>query len=118
MGPVATLTPNYAPHHCAGNQGCYDLFVGHVVQSWGMVSFPAALTLEAQQETCTAAGASDILGLECAGVIEDVGEGVTRITKGDRVCALLDGGGEERQDHADTDIVRRCWSQRRSFNFP
>ena len=38
-------------------------------------------------------GASDILGLEVAGEIDALGEGVTRWTIGDRVCALLGGGG-------------------------
>lgn len=38
-------------------------------------------------------GASSILGLECAGEIAEVGEGVSRFTVGDRVCALLAGGG-------------------------
>ncbi|KQR61358.1 NAD(P)H-quinone oxidoreductase [Brevundimonas sp. Leaf168] len=38
-------------------------------------------------------GASDVLGLEVGGEIEAVGEGVTRWTVGDRVCALLGGGG-------------------------
>ena len=38
-------------------------------------------------------GASPILGLECAGEIEAVGEGVTRVAPGDAVCALLAGGG-------------------------
>jgi len=38
-------------------------------------------------------GASEILGLECAGVIASVGEGVTGWRPGDRVCALLSGGG-------------------------
>ena len=38
-------------------------------------------------------GASDVLGLEIAGEIEAVGEVVTRWTVGDRVCALLGGGG-------------------------
>ncbi|KQP44093.1 NAD(P)H-quinone oxidoreductase [Brevundimonas sp. Leaf280] len=38
-------------------------------------------------------GASDVLGLEIAGEIDAVGEGVTRWTVGDRVCALLGGGG-------------------------
>jgi putative PIG3 family NAD(P)H quinone oxidoreductase len=38
-------------------------------------------------------GASDILGLECSGVISEVGEAVTGWSVGDEVCALLAGGG-------------------------
>lgn len=38
-------------------------------------------------------GAPDILGLEVAGRIAAVGDGVTRWAVGDRVCALLGGGG-------------------------
>ncbi len=38
-------------------------------------------------------GASTILGLECAGEVIGVGEGVSRYKVGDRVCALLAGGG-------------------------
>lgn len=38
-------------------------------------------------------GASKILGLEMAGVIEALGEHVTGWEVGDRVCALLPGGG-------------------------
>ncbi len=38
-------------------------------------------------------GASEILGLECAGVVEQVGAGVTGWEAGDRVMALLAGGG-------------------------
>jgi putative PIG3 family NAD(P)H quinone oxidoreductase len=38
-------------------------------------------------------GASEILGLECAGTVEAVGEGVTEVAEGDRVAALLTGGG-------------------------
>ena len=38
-------------------------------------------------------GASDILGLEVAGEVDQVGAGVTRWAVGDRVCALLGGGG-------------------------
>ncbi|MBD2846310.1 NAD(P)H-quinone oxidoreductase [Paenibacillus sp. IB182496] len=38
-------------------------------------------------------GASDILGLEMAGVVERAGEGAGPWRLGDRVCALLPGGG-------------------------
>ena len=37
-------------------------------------------------------GASDIMGLECAGVVTEVGAG-SAWQVGDRVCALLAGGG-------------------------
>ena len=45
-------------------------------------------------------GASPILGLECAGVVVAVGEGVSRIKPGDEACALLAGGG-----YAETVVV-------------
>jgi putative PIG3 family NAD(P)H quinone oxidoreductase len=38
-------------------------------------------------------GASEILGLECSGIISEVGEGVAGWSVGDEVCALLAGGG-------------------------
>jgi len=45
-------------------------------------------------------GASDVLGLEVAGEIAAVGADVTRWRVGDRVCALLGGGG-----YAETALV-------------
>ncbi|OLU19073.1 NAD(P)H-quinone oxidoreductase [Pseudomonas sp. PA1(2017)] len=38
-------------------------------------------------------GASDTLGLECAGIVSEVGAGCDDWQVGDRVCALLAGGG-------------------------
>lgn len=38
-------------------------------------------------------GASDILGLEVAGTVVAIGQGVGEVAIGDRVCALLQGGG-------------------------
>src|SRR4051794_247953 len=38
-------------------------------------------------------GASEILGLECSGIVSEVGDGVTGWAVGDEVCALLSGGG-------------------------
>jgi tumor protein p53-inducible protein 3 len=42
-------------------------------------------------------GASEILGLEMAGVVAELGEGVSGWSAGDRVCALLPGGGYAEQ---------------------
>ena len=39
------------------------------------------------------AGASEIIGLEAAGEVVEVGDGVERFKKGDRVMTLVDGGG-------------------------
>ena len=38
-------------------------------------------------------GASDLPGLECSGTVVELGAGVTRWKIGDKVCALLPGGG-------------------------
>jgi NADPH:quinone reductase-like Zn-dependent oxidoreductase len=38
-------------------------------------------------------GASPILGMEVSGTIAALGEGVTEWKVGDRICALLPGGG-------------------------
>ena len=43
------------------------------------------------------AGASSIMGLECAGEVIEIGDGVSRVKPGDRVCALLAGGGYAEQ---------------------
>ena len=42
-------------------------------------------------------GESEILGLEAAGVVSAVGATVTRVKVGERVCALLGGGGYAEQ---------------------
>jgi putative PIG3 family NAD(P)H quinone oxidoreductase len=42
-------------------------------------------------------GASPVLGLECAGIVRETGEGVNRVKPGDAVCALLAGGGYAEQ---------------------
>jgi putative PIG3 family NAD(P)H quinone oxidoreductase len=39
------------------------------------------------------AGASELLGLECSGIVREIAPAVTRWQPGDQVCALLSGGG-------------------------
>ena len=50
-------------------------------------------------------GASDIMGLEMAGVIAAVGARVTNWQVGDRVCALLPGGGYAEQVNVPADML-------------
>lgn len=59
-------------------------------------------------------GASDVLGLEVAGVVDQVGPDVTRWQVGDRVCALLGGGG-----YAELAVVdaRHCMPIPHGLNF-
>ena len=42
-------------------------------------------------------GASEVIGLECSGTVRSVGDGVEPWAVGDRVCALLAGGGYAEQ---------------------
>ncbi len=49
-------------------------------------------------------GASDILGLEVAGIVSAIGSNVSRIKVGDKVCALLTGGGYAEYCTADEDL--------------
>lgn len=66
-------------------------------------------------------GASEILGLEASGVIERVGPGVRRARVGDRVCALLAGGGyAQRVAVHESNIIKipDHWSFERAAAFP
>ncbi len=66
---------------------------GEVVIDIAATAVNRADTLQRIGKYNPPAGSTDIIGLECAGVISEVGAGVTRFTIGDRVCALLAGGG-------------------------
>lgn len=59
-------------------------------------------------------GASEVPGLECAGVIRAVGSGVSNWQPGDAVCALLSGGG-----YAETVVCKasHCLPVPRGFSF-
>ena len=66
---------------------------GEVVITIAATAVNRADTLQRIGKYNPPAGSTDIIGLECAGVISEVGAGVTRFKVGDRVCALLAGGG-------------------------
>ncbi len=67
-------------------------------------------------------GASvDIPGLEVAGIIEQKGTGVTRWQKGDKVCALLTGGGYADYAVADSGLclpVPHGWDDASASSLP
>jgi putative PIG3 family NAD(P)H quinone oxidoreductase len=84
-GPAGSLVPSERPDPVAG-PGQIRIRVRaagvnrpDILQRMGLYPAPA--------------GAPDTLGLEVAGEVDQVGAGVTRWQAGDRVCALLGGGG-------------------------
>ena len=66
---------------------------GHVLVEVAATAVNRADLLQRQGFYPPPPGASDILGLECSGVITELGEDVTGWSVGDEVCALLAGGG-------------------------
>jgi len=70
---------------------------GDVVISVRAAGINRADLLQRQGHYPPPLGASELLGLECAGTISVVGAGVERWQPGDQVCALLDGGGYAEQ---------------------
>src|SRR6186997_877960 len=66
---------------------------GEVVLAVAAAGLNRADTLQRQGFYPPPPGASDVLGLECSGVVSAVGEGVGDWSVGDEVCCLLAGGG-------------------------
>jgi putative PIG3 family NAD(P)H quinone oxidoreductase len=66
---------------------------GEVVIDLAATAVNRADTLQRQGHYPPPPGASQVLGLECSGVVSAVGPDVERWSVGDRVCALLAGGG-------------------------
>ncbi|QWZ07581.1 NAD(P)H-quinone oxidoreductase [Nocardioides panacis] len=66
---------------------------GEVVIDMTATAVNRADTMQRQGFYPPPPGASDVLGLECSGVVSAVGEGVDAWSVGDEVCALLAGGG-------------------------
>ena len=66
---------------------------GELVIDMAGTAVNRADTLQRRGHYPPPAGASAVLGLECSGTVSAVGAGVDRYAVGDRVCALLAGGG-------------------------
>src|SRR4051795_11099697 len=66
---------------------------GEVVVDMAATAVNRADTMQRQGFYPPPPGASDILGLECSGVVSAVGDGVDAWSVGNEVCALLAGGG-------------------------
>jgi putative PIG3 family NAD(P)H quinone oxidoreductase len=66
---------------------------GEVVVQVAATAVNRADVLQRQGVYAPPPGASDILGLECSGTVASVGADVDQWQPGDRVCALLTGGG-------------------------
>lgn len=66
---------------------------GHVVVQVAAAGLNRADLLQRQGRYPVPAGAPEWPGLECSGTVAEVGDGVEGVAVGDRVCALLDGGG-------------------------
>ncbi len=66
---------------------------GEVVIDMTATAVNRADTMQRQGFYPPPPGASDVLGLECSGVVSAVGPDVDQWSVGDQVCALLAGGG-------------------------
>ena len=66
---------------------------GEVVIDMTATAVNRADTMQRQGFYPPPPGASDVLGLECSGVVSAVGPDVEQWSVGDQVCALLAGGG-------------------------
>ncbi|MGH3773366.1 MAG: NAD(P)H-quinone oxidoreductase [Pseudonocardiaceae bacterium] len=66
---------------------------GEVLIDVAATSVNRADLLQRQGRYAPPPGASEILGLECAGTVAELGDGVAGFAVGDEVCALLAGGG-------------------------
>lgn len=85
VGPAQALKPARRPHPTPGP--------GQVVIRVAAAGVNRPDLVQREGKYPPPPGAPDILGLEVAGRIAAVGDDVTRWAVGDRVCALLGGGG-------------------------
>lgn len=93
MNAVEIPTPGGPEQLVLGTRPVPQPAHGEVLVRVAGAGINRADTLQRQGKYPMPPGATDIPGLECSGVVVAVGEGCSRWQVGDRVCALLSGGG-------------------------
>jgi len=94
MKAVLTKAPGGTENLYVGETSRPQLKHGEVLIQVHSSAVNRADILQRQGSYPPPEGCSTVIGLECAGVIEEIGEGVTRpFKKGDHVMALVGGGG-------------------------
>lgn len=77
----------------AGTRPVPEVGVGEILIKVASAGVNRPDVMQRQGSYPPPAGATDILGLEVAGVVAKVGMGVSEWNEGDEVCALVNGGG-------------------------
>ncbi len=85
FGPPSVLRPTERPRPAAD--------IGELVIRVRAAGVARADMLQRQGKYPPPAGSSDIPGLDVSGTVEEIGPGVSGFAAGDRVCAILTGGG-------------------------
>jgi putative PIG3 family NAD(P)H quinone oxidoreductase len=113
MKAIVMKPGDKAPRLVWQEVGSVSIGTGEVLVTVRATAVNRADLLQAQGQYPPPPGVSDILGLEISGVISAVAEGVDGWTVGDRVLALLPGGGYAEQAAAPGGLLMRLpdgWS--------
>ncbi|MCA8928423.1 MAG: NAD(P)H-quinone oxidoreductase [Alphaproteobacteria bacterium] len=93
MTAIEIPTPGGPDHLVPATRPVPEPAAGEVLVRVAGAGINRADTLQREGKYPMPPGATDIPGLECSGVVVATGAGCTRWRVGDRVCALLAGGG-------------------------
>ena len=93
MNAIEIPTPGGPEQLVLGTRPVPQPAYGEVLIRVAGAGINRADTLQREGKYPMPPGATDIPGLECSGVVVALGDGCTRWQVGDRVCALLSGGG-------------------------
>ena len=114
MRAIATLTPGDASQLQIVDRPDPTVGPSQVLVHVAATALNRADILQREGKYPPPPGVTDILGLEMAGTVIDVGEGVAEFSVGDNVCSLLPGGGYGQLVAVDTAMLLRL-PERLSF---